>query len=120
MLLERGRRALFCSVLVLTGVLRPGVDALDRWLVSVCWSVPSLWNAVAEIAVRQRAIDPWIEGRRASFRRACVLQAVPSRLAVVVASDMRRARITVVDEEYRVRGAFERTISNPDLSAREE
>jgi hypothetical protein len=106
---------LFCSVLALIGVFRPGVDALDRWLVSGCWSVPSLWNAVAEVAIRQGAVDPWIEGRRASFRRACVLLAVPSRLAVVVVSDMRRSRITVVDEEYRVRGVFERKTSNPDL-----
>jgi hypothetical protein len=115
MSLRQGRRVLFCSVLALVGVFRPGVDALDRWLVSGCWSVPSLWSAVAEIAIRQGAVDPWIEGRRAHWRRACVLLAVPSRLAVVVVSDMRRARITVVDEQYRVRGAFERTTANPDL-----
>jgi hypothetical protein len=115
MCLQRSRRALFCSVLALIGVFRPGVDALDRWLVSSCWSVPSLWNAVADIAVRQGAVDSWIEGRRTSWRRASILLAVPSRLAVVVVSDMRRSRITLVDEAYRVRGVFERTTSNPDL-----
>jgi hypothetical protein len=115
MSLQRGKRVLVCSILALIGVFRPGVDALDRWLVSRCWSVPSLWNAVAEIAIRQGVVETSIEGRRASFRRACVLLAVPSRLAVVVVSDMRRARITVVDEEYRVRGVFERKTSNPDL-----
>jgi hypothetical protein len=112
---RQGRLMLISSVLALVGVFRPGVDALDRWLVRGCWSVPSLWNAVAEIAVQQGAVDSWIDGRRAPWRRASVLQAVPSRLAVVVVSDMRRARVTVIDEDYRVRGAFERTASKPDL-----
>ena len=109
------RWAFVGCALALIGGFRPGADLLDRWLVEGCWSVPSLWNAVAEIAVRQGAVDPWIEGRKASFRRACVLPAGPSRLAVVVVSDMRRARITVVDEDYRVRGVFERTARSPDL-----
>jgi hypothetical protein len=34
---------------------------------------------------------------------------------VVVVSDLRRARIAIVDEDYRVLGAFERTTANPDL-----
>jgi hypothetical protein len=110
-----GRRTALGCVLGLIGVFRPGIDLLDSWLVRSCWSVPSLWNAVAEVAVRRGAVDPDLGGRRAPFRRASVLPGTPSRLAVVVVSDLRRSRIAIVDEGYRVLGAFERATTNPDL-----
>lgn len=101
-------------LILLIGTFRPGVDAVDRWLVMSCWGVPSLWNAVAETAVRDGIVDGRFDGRAAPWRRAFVLDS-PRRVAVIVASNMRQARIAVVDERYAVLGAFERTTNDPNL-----
>jgi hypothetical protein len=108
-------RAIGWTLLVVVAILRPGVDRFDRWLVSSCWNVPSQWNAVAEAAIRTGVVDAELGGTRAPWRQASVHAVRDSRIAVIVLSDLRRARVTFVDEEYRDLGGFERVAAEPTL-----
>ena len=43
-------RIVVWAAFLIAAAVRPGIDAIDRWIVRVCWNVPSEWNAVAEAA----------------------------------------------------------------------
>jgi hypothetical protein len=101
--------------LFVLAVFRPGVGRFDRALVRPCWGVPSMWHAVADAAIRTRAVDPILENQTAPWRQASVPNPYPPRLAVVTVSDLRQSRVTVLDESYRVRGLFERVTADPAL-----
>jgi hypothetical protein len=107
-------RALFWAAVIAAGAFRPGLDTIERWLSRPCWSVPSCWNAVAEVAVRVGAIDPLVEGRPAPWRQASVFS-VPRTLGVVTVSDMVRSRSAFMDEDYHTLGLLERSVAEPLL-----
>ena len=96
-------------------VVRPGVDAIERRLVDACWDIPSEWNAVADIAIKNRAVDSNIGSARAPWRQASVVEVAQRRIAVVTVSDMRRSRATFLSRDYQALGTFERTTSDPAL-----
>jgi hypothetical protein len=102
-------------VFIAMALVRPGVDRVDRWLVSFCWNVPSEWNAVADIAIQTGAVDGNIDGQPAPWRQASVLPLGDRRLAAVTVSDLRRARVVFVTEEYEALGSIERTAADPAL-----
>jgi hypothetical protein len=109
------RRNVTWLTLFVLAVFRPGVDRLDRELVRPCWGVPSMWHAVADAAIQTRAVDPVLGNQTAPWRQASVPNPYPPRFAVVTVSDLRRSRVTVLDESYRVRGLFERITTDPAL-----
>lgn len=96
-------------------IVRPGVDAFERRLVDVCWNIPSEWNAVADVAIKSGAVDANIDGTRAPWRQASVVPVADRRLAVVTVSDMRRSRASLLTDDYKVLGSFERTTADPAL-----
>jgi len=108
-------RTIGWTLLVVLGILRPGVDRFDRWLVSTCWNVPSQWNAVADAAIRTGVVDAELGGMHAPWRQASIHPAGNSRIAVVAVSDLRRARVTFIDEDYDDLGGFERVAAEPTL-----
>jgi hypothetical protein len=108
-------RAIGWTLLAVLGLVRPGADRLDRWLVSSCWNVPSQWNAVAEAAIRTGVVDAELGGVPAPWRQASVHRVGASRIAVIAVSDLRRARVTFVDENYQDLGGFERTAAEPTV-----
>jgi hypothetical protein len=113
-------RASVWAALIVFGGFRVGVDSAERWLVRPCWSVPSCWNAVAEVAVRSGVVDPGLEGRPAPWRQASIFNEPPPPLAIVTVSDMRRSRVTFLDEGYGVRGLLERATADPLLVTDEQ
>ena len=108
-------RAFGWGVLLLLGVFRPGVDALDRRLAHGFWDVPSEWNAVADAAIRTGVVDPRIGPTIAPWRHASVVPLGSSRIAVVAVSDMHRSRVSFLNEEYEVLAGLERSNPNPSL-----
>lgn len=102
-------------VFVLWSVLRPGVDALDRWLVSPAWNIPSAWNAVADVAIKEALVDSRIAGAPAPWRRASILPVRSKKIAVVTVSDLRHSRTTFLSETYTTLGVFTRTTTDPAL-----
>jgi hypothetical protein len=109
------RRAVGWAAFLALGLFRPGVDLADRWLISNCWNIPSEWNAVADAATATGAVDGTLGGKPAPWRQASI-QAVGSlKVAVVTVSDMRRARVTFLTEDYRILGAFERIAAEATL-----
>jgi hypothetical protein len=108
-------RAAAWAAFIAVASVRPGADRLDRWLVSICWGIPSEWNAVADMAIRTGVVDSSIGGRPAPWRQASVLPVDGHRIAVVTVSDMQRSRATFLTERYEVIGAFERTTADPAL-----
>lgn len=107
------------ALLAAAGVFRPGAAWIDRQLVRICWNVPPMWNAIADVAVRSGIIDPRLAGAPAPWRRATVAEEVISRFAVATFSDMRVATIWVLDEDYTVRGVFRRETPDPHLITQE-
>lgn len=103
------------GLFIAMALVRPGTDRLDRWLVRFCWNVPSEWNAVADIAIRVGAVDRKFDGVPAPWRQASVLPVGDDRLAVVTVSDLRRARVTFITEQYEPLGKIERTTADPAL-----
>jgi hypothetical protein len=108
------RVAGWAAFLVLA-VVRPGVNAIERRLVEACWDIPSEWNAVADIAIKNGAVDSNIGGDPAPWRQASVVELAQRRIAVVTVSDMRRSRATFLSRDYQALGTFERTTSDPAL-----
>jgi len=108
-------RVIGWTLLVVLGLLRPGIDRFDRWLVSTCWNVPSQWNAVADAAIRTGVVDAELGGLRAPWRQASIHPAGDSRIAVIAVSDLHRARVTFIDENYQDLGGFERVAAEPTL-----
>ena len=108
-------RIVMWTAFLIAAAARPGIDALDRWLVGVCWDIPSEWNAVAEAAMRTGVVESRIGGRPAPWRQASVLPLDGSRLAVVTVSDMTTATSTFINEQYDVLGILARTTSDAAL-----
>jgi hypothetical protein len=108
-------RVIGWAALVALGAFRPGVDRVDRRLASICWSVPSAWNAVADVAIATGAVDGTLEGVDAPWRQASIHDLGSSRVAVVTVSNMRRSRITFLTEQYRTLGGFERIAEEATL-----
>ena len=99
----------------MAAAVRPGIDVVDRWLVRVCWNVPSEWNAVADAAIRTGVVDARVGGNPASWRQASVFTVDGSRLAVVTVSDMTASRSTFITDRYDVLGVLARTTSDAAL-----
>jgi hypothetical protein len=114
MMMSPWRWTMWVALLILS-VVRPGIDALDRWLVGACWNIPSEWNAVADIAIKTGAIDSTIDGASAPWRQASVMPLGAGRIAVVTVSDFHRSRAAFLTERYELLAAFERTTTNPAL-----
>jgi hypothetical protein len=113
--MSRRDRAIVWTVLIGLGLFRPGVDLIDRWLVSSCWHTPSQWNAVADAAIRTGVVDGTIAGTPAPWRQASVHTVGSSRVAVVTVSDLRRARVAFLSDRYEVLGRFERVAADASL-----
>jgi hypothetical protein len=109
------QRVIGWAALVALGLLRPGVDRIDRWLASGCWNIPSEWNAVADAAIATGVVDRMLGGVPAPWRQASIHTVGSSRLAVVTLSDMRRSRVTFLSEEYQSLGGFERITAEASL-----
>jgi hypothetical protein len=103
------------AAFLFVAIVRPGVDALDRRLVGISWNIPSEWNAIADVAMRSGVVDPDINGSRAPWRQASVVQVGNQRLAVVVVSDMSQSRATFMTDDYEVLGTFVRATTDPAL-----
>ncbi len=97
------------------GMFRVGANDLDRWTTSACWTVPSMWHAVADVAINSGVVDGTIGSVRAPFRRASIHKFVRVRYAVVTVSDYRRSKVFILDERYNLVGHFRRQISDPML-----
>ena len=108
-------RIVVWAAFLIAAAVRPGIDAIDRWIVTVCWNVPSEWNAVAEAAMRTGVVESRIGGSPAPWRQASVLPLDGSRLAVVTVSDMTTATSTFINEQYDVLGILARTTSDAAL-----
>lgn len=102
-------------VFIAMALARPGIDRVDRWLVRVCWNVPSEWNAVADVALKTGAVDRNLDGKPAPWRQASVVPVEDGRLAVVTVSDFRRSRVAFITEQYEPIGRFDRTTVDPAL-----
>jgi hypothetical protein len=108
-------RIVMWTAFLIVAAARPGIDAIDRWLVGVCWNIPSEWNAVAEAAMRTGVVESRVGGRPAPWRQASVLRVDGSRLAVVTVSDMTVSKSTFISEQYEVLGVLARTTSDAAL-----
>ena len=108
-------RIVIWSVFLVVAIVRPGVDLLDRWLVRLCWNIPSQWNAVADAAIRTGVVEARIGSLPAPWRQASILPIDGSRLAAITVSDLTSSRTTFVGEQYEVVGVLARTTSDPSL-----
>ena len=82
---------------------------------AICWNIPSEWNAVADFAIEHGVVDATIDGARAPWRQASVLEMGEKRIAVVTVSNLQRSRAVFMGESYEVLGVFERTTTDPAL-----
>jgi hypothetical protein len=108
-------RIVMWSVFLIAAIVRPGVDLIDRWLVRLCWNIPSEWNAVADAAIRTGVVEARIGGLPAPWRQASILPIAGSRLAAITVSDLTSSRTTFLSEQYEVAGVLARTTSDPSL-----
>ncbi len=108
-------RAAVWAIFIVAAVLRPGIDLLDRWLARASWNIPSEWNAVADVMLQTGVVDGHIDGRLMPWRQASVLPVGPSRVAIITVSDLARARVTFLTEDYRTIGVLARTTAEPSL-----
>jgi hypothetical protein len=108
-------RGLAWGLFLVVGVLRPGVDALDRWLAQGCWDVPSQWNAVADVAIRTGVVDARIGDAPALWRHASIVPLGSSRIAAVTVSNMVRSRVSFLNERFEALAVLERSNPSADL-----
>lgn len=113
-------RTVAWAIFLVLAILRPGVDLIDRWLVTPCWNIPSEWNAVADVAIRTGVVDGRIGGKAAPWRQASVLPVGRSRLAIITVSDLTTSRVVFISEQYRVLAVLARMTSDPSLVTDEE